>query len=268
MGETTLANKRRYAAYHNYTLIVESDEGDWQYRKHRSWGRLTTLLKHLHKFDLLVWMDSDVVVTDMAVKIEDRLSEMPSSASIAFTQHAMLSTGVILARRGLPSYEILTEALVQKEYFDTWPYEVGALFKMFGNPTYRPSLAILPPEKISRPCRTSSSSSVSSGDDDDGDDGDSPEELCPWKAGVDFAMQLEYGQVAEPLKDCCFRPLLKDQMGDSEHERQANAIANQKRCGGEAHECCPSWEVLDMALAAADASAVPSRMPPAVQDRV
>merc|ERR1711871_685851 len=125
-----------------------------QYRRDPSWGKISALLKHMHKFDLTVWMSSNVMVTDMTKKLEDFLSYTSSSTSLIVAQHDMVSSGIMLVRSSLATYEPLLEIMTQRSFFKAWPHEVGALVGLYQNypDTFGSQIGILSASILQKLC--------------------------------------------------------------------------------------------------------------------
>jgi hypothetical protein len=66
--EVSMRNKQQYAALHGYSVIDASDMIDPS--RPVAWSKLTAIKHHLSTYDYVVWMDLDVLVMDMEMKLE------------------------------------------------------------------------------------------------------------------------------------------------------------------------------------------------------
>lgn len=64
-----------YCYNHNYTYICEIFTESDYIGFHPTWIKIMALQKHIHNYDYVVWVDSDVIFTNMNTSIEDFISE-------------------------------------------------------------------------------------------------------------------------------------------------------------------------------------------------
>lgn len=88
----TTTNKKNYCIRHGYTFI--DDESIWDKSKPIPWSKILLLLKHLSQFDYLVWIDADILIMNMGMKIETFINRYPGYDQISGSDWKMQNTGV------------------------------------------------------------------------------------------------------------------------------------------------------------------------------
>ena len=72
LGEATDVSKRAYAELHGYDFHVKRD---YITETHPSWQKIQAVRDRLRDYDAVVWFDSDTVITNPDIKIEDIISD-------------------------------------------------------------------------------------------------------------------------------------------------------------------------------------------------
>ena len=92
MTKWTTVNKRNYCTRHGYEFI--DDENIWDRSKPIPWSKILLMLKYLDEFDYLVWIDADILITNMDIKIETFIERYPGYDQITGSDWKMQNTGV------------------------------------------------------------------------------------------------------------------------------------------------------------------------------
>ena len=88
----TTINKKNYCLRHGYTFI--DDESIWDKSKPIPWSKIILLLKYLADFDYIVWIDADILIMNMEIKIETFIKRYPGYDQITGSDWKMQNTGV------------------------------------------------------------------------------------------------------------------------------------------------------------------------------
>ena len=72
-GKYAHENKRRYAKKHNYDVILYNELLSHKYAPY--WGKVIALQKHLKDYDWLFWLDSDALIMNDEIKLEDLVDD-------------------------------------------------------------------------------------------------------------------------------------------------------------------------------------------------
>ena len=103
----TTINKVNYCIKHGYSFI--DDESIWDKSKPIPWSKILLLLKHLEKFDYLVWIDADILIMNMDIKIETLIARYSDYDQISGSDWKMQNTGVWIIKNTDFSKRFLTE---------------------------------------------------------------------------------------------------------------------------------------------------------------
>ena len=88
----TTINKKSYCSRHGYEFI--DDETIWDKTKPIPWSKILLLLKYLDQFDYIVWIDADILIMNMEMKIETFIERYPGYDQISGSDWKMQNTGV------------------------------------------------------------------------------------------------------------------------------------------------------------------------------
>lgn len=92
-----LSNRRAYCEQQGYEMIVATQK-DIDKSRPAAWSKLLIVLKHLPKFDLVFYMDMDVVITNPHVSLRSISESYPLSDIIMTADWSGPNTGLWFAR--------------------------------------------------------------------------------------------------------------------------------------------------------------------------
>ena len=78
LGEACDRSKSLYAEFHGYDFHCKRD---YHPGTHPSWQKIGEIRRYLPNYDAVVWLDSDTVITDCDLKIEDIVSDRRMTVS-------------------------------------------------------------------------------------------------------------------------------------------------------------------------------------------
>eukprot|EP00668_Euglena_longa_P023081 GGOE01028801.1.p1 GENE.GGOE01028801.1~~GGOE01028801.1.p1 ORF type:complete len:501 (-),score=138.65 GGOE01028801.1:1446-2948(-) len=85
MTRMSAFTKERYCAIHGYDFILDTSAYAANHTRHATWNRVPSLQKHLPKYDWILYMDSDISITNASILLEDFVLRFPNDTRIAFT---------------------------------------------------------------------------------------------------------------------------------------------------------------------------------------
>lgn len=88
----TTVNKKSYCAKHGYTFI--DDETILDKSRPIPWSKILLLLKYVNDYDYLVWIDADILIMNMEIKLEKFIKQHEKFDQICGTDWRMENTGV------------------------------------------------------------------------------------------------------------------------------------------------------------------------------
>lgn len=108
VSDITLPNLQEYCDRHGYELTPYENPA---LIRDIVWDRIDVILHTLHKYDWLVYFDSDVLVTNHHIKLEEFLTrDIVLSESIREDGSIHLNDGVLFVRNSQFSIDILKQA--------------------------------------------------------------------------------------------------------------------------------------------------------------
>ena len=138
-----ILNKQAYCKKHNYTFINYKERLS---KRHCPWDKIQCLLKTIHWFDYIVWIDADAVFQNHSITFESIIHEHPEKDVLICKdpcflagEHCYINTGVIIMKNTFTSIQLLNDTWYSRnEYVDTldkysydgYPHEQGAMAKM------------------------------------------------------------------------------------------------------------------------------------------
>ena len=130
----TTINKINYCVKHGYTFI--DDETIWDKSKPIPWSKILLLLKYIEQFDYLVWIDADILIMNMDIKIETFIDRYSDYDQISGSDWKMQNTGVWIIKNSEFSKRFLTEVWINvydensdpKERYMNW--EQGSVINL------------------------------------------------------------------------------------------------------------------------------------------
>jgi hypothetical protein len=123
---------RRYARAHGYELSLHTELVDPT--RPPSWSRLPLLRGLAASYDVLLWLDADLVVVDRSVDIACELEE---GRFLYMVEHQtkegrMPNAGVMLLRGGADTIAFLDEAYAQEDLVNHRWWENAAISRLLG----------------------------------------------------------------------------------------------------------------------------------------
>lgn len=119
----TVGSKIRYCRKHNYEFVV------YNFRnldRTPHWGRVLGIKEHLKRFDWLLYLDTDTLITNFSIRIENEISKkhniiigrMPDFNTGAATH---LSSSALLVRNNAWSFAFLDRWYAKRQFINK-PY--------------------------------------------------------------------------------------------------------------------------------------------------
>lgn len=109
----TTVNKKSYCAKHGYTFI--DDETILDKSRPIPWSKIHLLLKYLNEYDYLVWIDADILIMNMEIKLESFIERYSQYDQICGSDWRMENTGVWFIKNSDFSHNFL-KAIWDNEY--------------------------------------------------------------------------------------------------------------------------------------------------------
>jgi len=72
-AQYTCKNVENYCKCHQYDFITRNNSLDKS--RHPAWSKIKLLQKNIQKYDWLMWIDADAIITNYNIKIEDLIDE-------------------------------------------------------------------------------------------------------------------------------------------------------------------------------------------------
>ncbi len=145
-----ILNKQAYCKKHNYTFINYKERLS---KRHCPWDKIQCLLKTIHWFDYIVWIDADAVFQNHSITFESIIQKHPEKDVLICKdpcfwagEHCMINTGVIIMKNTLTSIQLLNDIWyscddynveeLDKYSYAGYPHEQGAMVKMLKTKKY------------------------------------------------------------------------------------------------------------------------------------
>jgi hypothetical protein len=122
----------RYAARHGYELALHTEVLDRT--RPAPWSKVVLLRRLAEAYDVLLWLDADLVIVDTSVDIIDELEE---GRFLYLAEHhtpagRMPNSGVILLRGGVETITFLDDVYAQEDLVDHRWWENAAICRLLG----------------------------------------------------------------------------------------------------------------------------------------
>uniref|UniRef100_A0A7S2WSY7 Uncharacterized protein n=1 Tax=Mucochytrium quahogii TaxID=96639 RepID=A0A7S2WSY7_9STRA len=125
-------NQRRYAQKHGYTYLVTDQLVDTSLRP-APWSKFPIIKRFLPEYDFIVWLDTDALIANYTVKIEDVVN---GKSNLFFAEdESQLNSGVFIIRNSPWSLWWLNEAAAQSWLVSgshPFKYEQRAIHFLYG----------------------------------------------------------------------------------------------------------------------------------------
>jgi hypothetical protein len=138
---------RRYAERHGYDLSVHTELADPD--RPPSWSRIPLLRGLADTYDVLLWLDADLVIVDGSVDIA---GEMETGRFLYMVEHQtkegqVPNAGVLLLRGGAETIAFLDDVYAQRDLMNHRWWENAAICRLLG---YRlePTVALQSPTRL------------------------------------------------------------------------------------------------------------------------
>jgi hypothetical protein len=123
---------RPYAARHGYALELRTKIVDPA--RPAPWSKVALLRNLAHHYDLLLWLDADLVIVDRSVDIA---TELEDGRFLYLAEHRtadglMPNSGVMLLRGGEQTIAFLDEVYAQEDLIDHRWWENAAICRLLG----------------------------------------------------------------------------------------------------------------------------------------
>lgn len=123
---------RPYAERHGYELALSREIVDPS--RPAPWSKIALLRKLASEYDLLLWLDADLVIVDRSVDIADELED---GRDLYLVEHKtkegrMPNSGVMLLRGGEPTLAFLDEVYSQTDLINHRWWENAAICRLLG----------------------------------------------------------------------------------------------------------------------------------------
>jgi hypothetical protein len=123
---------RRYAARHGYELVLETEVVDAS--RPAPWSKIALLSGLLGSFDVLLWLDADLVIVDASTDIAE---ELLPDRFLYLVEHAtkegrMPNSGVMMLRCGEGAARFLDDVYAQDDLTDHRWWENAAICRLLG----------------------------------------------------------------------------------------------------------------------------------------
>ena len=146
-----ILNKQAYCKKHNYTFINYKERLS---KRHCPWDKIQCLLKTIHWFDYIVWIDADAVFQNHSITFESIIQEYPDKDLLICKDpcfwagdHCMINTGVIIMKNTFTSIQLLNDTWyscndynvekLDKYSYAGYPHEQGAMVNMLKTERYK-----------------------------------------------------------------------------------------------------------------------------------
>jgi hypothetical protein len=123
---------RPYAARHGYELALHTEAPDTA--RPAPWAKVTLLRRLAREYDVLLWLDADLVIVDRSLDIACELEE---GRFLYLVEHAtgegrMPNSGVMLLRGGEQTIAFLDEVYAQEDLIHHRWWENAAICRLLG----------------------------------------------------------------------------------------------------------------------------------------
>jgi hypothetical protein len=123
---------RPYAACHGYALELRTEVLDRS--RPAPWSKVVLLRELAASYDLLLWLDADLVIVDRTLDIA---CELEDGRFLYLAEHAtaegrMPNSGVMLLRGGAPTIDFLDEVYAQEDLVEHRWWENAAICRLLG----------------------------------------------------------------------------------------------------------------------------------------
>ena len=124
---------KKYCEKWNISLIVQSESLD--HSRPLAWTKIPLLQKHLNDYDVLFWIDADIMIMNDEWSLDERLLFMSKDMLIALTDPTIINSGSFAIRNTKFSHDFLQEIYDQTQFIDHDWWENKALIHLLETQT-------------------------------------------------------------------------------------------------------------------------------------
>jgi len=139
-----------YAARHGYDLVVRTEAPEAGERP-SAWAKIPLLRELLRSYDLVLWLDADVVIADDELDLADELDDDRFLAICAHhhSRQSNPNTGVMLLRAGAEADELLERTWALDDDVDHPWWEQASLLRVLGYEVHpHPTCRLVTPDRL------------------------------------------------------------------------------------------------------------------------
>lgn len=150
--DLTVRSKRTWAEYHEYDFL---DIRQWNSEPAVVWQKMALIERMMGEYELVVWLDADTVVTNIAWKAEDFVQREQAVVYVSADwgpcpeedRWFWFNTGNMVVRwTGMESVRLF-EAMWQRgrdKWWNVWGFEQSALQDLKRDPAFGHLISVLP----------------------------------------------------------------------------------------------------------------------------
>ncbi len=131
-GRYTSINLRNYSNIYGYDFIEYNHTLD--INRHPSWSKVKAMNINIDRYDWLVWIDADAVITNKCINIESIID--PNYDIIIAREDCCarsINTGVFILRNSEWTKNYLQLWYNQEQFSNTWPWDQAAFVHLYDN---------------------------------------------------------------------------------------------------------------------------------------
>lgn len=130
VGNLTVISHRLYAERQGYSFETVRS---YKAGSHPSWQKLEIIRDRLNDYDCILWLDADVVVTNMSIQISDILGNMEGIVCSRdwCLEGSDFSAGVLIITRCMGSRQVIDAAMRKTEWKNKLLWDQSALQEVY-----------------------------------------------------------------------------------------------------------------------------------------
>lgn len=138
-----IQSQEEHAVKHGYTRIT--DESIFVPERDTNWSKIPLLIKYLPDYDYIMWIDGDVLITNMDRKIEEFIQLMdPSKLLLIGNDFQGLNNGVFVIRNCPLALDFLNDTWKRTDLSRVLFHEQTAMADLLMTPKYSGCAQIIP----------------------------------------------------------------------------------------------------------------------------
>jgi len=141
-------SQARHAQKHGYDRITEELPFD-EVRRELQWAKIPLIQKYLPKYDYIMWIDGDVLITNQERKIEDFIKLMkPHEFLLIGKDFQGLNSGVFIIRNCVEAIQFLKETWDFQGFDRKLFHEQSAMDHLMKDEKYKGKIQVVPHSHI------------------------------------------------------------------------------------------------------------------------